>query len=100
VKPVIFHKDAEDELRAAVDYYERQRGGLGLDLQSEVENAVRTIQQNPQLWPQYKATDYRKCNLQRFPFTIFYLELVDHIWIAAVAHQKRKPGYWRGRTPE
>jgi hypothetical protein len=28
------------------------------------------------------------------------LELADQIWIAAVAHQRRRPGYWRSRTPE
>lgn len=36
MKPVIFHADAEAELCAAVAYYEQQRPGLGLDLQSEV----------------------------------------------------------------
>jgi toxin ParE1/3/4 len=42
----------------------------------------------------------RKCFVRRFPYTIFYLELAEQIWIAAVAHQRRRPGYWRNRMPE
>jgi hypothetical protein len=42
----------------------------------------------------------RKCFVRRFSYTIFYLELAEQIWIAAVAHQRRRPGYWRNRMPE
>jgi toxin ParE1/3/4 len=100
VKPVVFHPEAEAEFVAAVAYYEGQRAGLGLDLQAEVENAVARIPHNPQLCPLHKNTQFRKWVLRRFPYTIFYLELDSIIWIAAVAHQKRKPGYWQTRTPD
>jgi hypothetical protein len=32
-------------------------------------------------------------------YTIYYVELDQTIWIAAVAHQKRRPGYWSDRSP-
>ena len=100
MKPIIFHPDATAELRAAVAYYEQQRPGLGRDLQREVERAMSRIQQHPQWFPKHNELDLRKCFVRRFPYTVFYLELEDQIWIAAVAHQQRRPGYWRGRTPE
>ena len=100
MKPSIFHPDARAELRAAVAYYEQQRPGLGRDLQREVERAITRIQQHPQVFPQHNEVGLRKCFVRRFPYTIFYLELSDQIWIAAVAHQRRRPGYWRSRTPE
>ena len=100
MKPLVFHPDATAELRAAAAYYERQRPGLGRDLQREVERASNRIQQDPQRFPQHNETGLRKCFVRRFPYTIFYLELEDQIWIAAVAHQRRRPGYWRSRTPE
>ena len=100
MKPVIFHPDAEAELRAAVAYYEQQRAGLGRDLRSEVERTIRRIQQQPQLFPQHNESGIRKYVIRRFPYTIFYLELDESIWIAAVAHQRRRPGYWASRTPE
>jgi toxin ParE1/3/4 len=100
VKPIGFHREAEAELDAAVAYYERQREGLGLDLQAEVEKSTHRIQTNPRACGLYKDTGFRKCVIRRFPFTIFYQELDDRIWIAAVAHQKRKPDYWLRRDPE
>ena len=100
MKPIIFHPDARAELRAAVAYYEQQRPGLGRDLQREVERAITRMQRHPQVFPQHNEAGLRKCFVRRFPYTIFYLELADQIWIAAVAHQRRRPGYWRSRTPE
>jgi toxin ParE1/3/4 len=99
LKPFVFHPAAEKELDRAVDYYEERRKGLGLDLQSEVEKILRTIQKDSQRYPPYKSTDFRKASIKRFPYNVFFLELEDCIWIAAVAHHKRKPGYWSRRTP-
>ncbi len=48
----------------------------------------------------YKNTDYRKCVIQRFPYVMYYMDLDAVIWIAAIAHAKRRPGYWMSRTPE
>ena len=100
MKPIVFHPDAEAELDAAVAYYESQRTGVGLELKSAVENAIHIIQQNPQVYPNYKETNCRKCVLRRFPYTIFYRERAASIWIEAVAHQKRKPGYWESRMTD
>jgi toxin ParE1/3/4 len=95
-----FHPEAQAELDAAIAYYEERRSGLGLDLQAEVQAAVDLIQRNPQLCPLHKDTAYRKRVLNRFPYTVFYLDREDSTWIMAVAHQKRKPGYWASRTIE
>ncbi len=97
MKPVLFHAAAEAELHDAIAFYESRRAGLGLSFRSEVEHVVDLIQQHPDRWAGYKDTAYRKCSLDRFPFNVFYLELEDVIWIAAIAHQKRKPGYWLHR---
>ncbi len=29
----------------------------------------------------------------------YYEELADRIWVAAVRHQHRRPGYWSRRKP-
>ena len=67
MKPVIFHRDAEIEMGAAVARYEEQWEGLGLDLQSEIERAVRRIQQHPQSFPPHNDQGMRKCPIRRFP---------------------------------
>ena len=81
-------------------YYEGQRVGLGLDLRDEVEKAVRMLRRDPERWPLSKGSALRKCPVARFSFNVLYREFEDRIWIAAIAHQKRRPGYWSRRTPE
>jgi toxin ParE1/3/4 len=100
VKPVVFHAEAEAELRAAIRFYEDQREGLGAEFQDEVEQATERIARMPQAFSPYGRDGLRKYVLARFPYSIFYLELEECIWIAAVAHQRRRPGYWARRHPE
>lgn len=99
MKPVVFHHDAEGEIDDAMAYYESRRSGFGLVFLAEVQRVTELIRRHPQRWAVYKSTVFRKCSLKRFPFAIYHLELDQCVWIAAVAHQKRKPGYWSQRKP-
>ena len=73
MKPVVFHQDAEAELDAAMAYYESQRSGLGLDLQTDIARTIGRIQQHPQLFPLHNEGKLRKSPAKRFPYVIFYL---------------------------
>jgi len=99
VKPVIFHRQAKAEMRAAIAYYDGEREGLGAEFQEAVETAIDQIRQMPQGFSPHGDEGMRKHIVRRFPYTIFYLELEDFIWIAAVANQRRRPGYWANRIP-
>ena len=92
----MIHRDAEIELAAEVSYYEGKLEGLGLDFQAEAEAAVNSIRVAPDRWPIGKL-DTRRCLLHRFPFSVVYIDLPDHIWIVAFAHGSRKPYYWKHR---
>ena len=81
-------------------WYEEQVRGLGLDLEAEVDRSIRVLARNPASCPPHKKTHFRKQHVRRFPYIIFFLELPDRIWIAAIAHAKRRPGYWKARKPE
>lgn len=100
MKPVVVHRAARTELDEAMGFYESRASGLGLDLEAKVERAVVAIQRNPESWPRHKRTAFRKILVERFPFTIFYLDLPDSIWIVAVAHGSRRPDYWSRRKLE
>ena len=100
MKPAVIHSEAQAELDAAIFFYESRAKGLGLDLHAKVEQAVRAIQTSPESWPPHKHSGFRKYFVERFPFIIFFLEMPDSIWIAAVAHASRRPGYWTGRQFE
>ena len=99
MKPVIFHAEAEKELVTASDYYEECRRGLGIEFEAAVQDAVRRIAVLPHACPPHGNAGLRKCLVRRFPYTLFFLERDSDVWIAAVAHQRRRPDYWSDRKP-
>lgn len=96
MKKIVLHHDAEIELWQAVEYYELKRVGLGLELEKEFSKALVQIQSAPERWSK-KNHDTRLYLLKKFPYSVFYFELSDVVWIVAFAHQKREPFYWRKR---
>ena len=70
-----------------------------MEFRLEFEAALGRLLANPQLYS-IEVDEGRACPLHRFPYTVFYADLADRIWVAAVANQRRRPGYWMGRQPE
>ena len=95
---ITFLLEAEEELNYSAQYYNNQAPGLGFDFLEEIEKALQEIEQTPERWSNYKK-NIRKFNTKRFPFSLYYKfeKNVDKIVILAVAHQKRKPDYWKNR---
>ncbi len=100
MKAITFHPEAEAELEEASDYYESKRAGLGAEFEEAVQEAVERAARRPQSFPLHGDSGLRKCFVTRFPYTIFFMDLADTVWIAAVAHQRRQPDYWKDRSPE
>ena len=92
---VELHPKADEEFAAQVEYYDRKQAGLGDRFYDEVMASLDWITENPEL-PRLRK-NYRRLNLKVFPFYIAYVVEGDSIWVLAVAHGKRKPGYWRKR---
>ena len=100
MKPLVFHKAATSELEDAAAYYESKVVGLGGDFRAEVERACALIVEFPGAGGRFRMTNFRHLVLRRFPYAIYYQEREGFIWVAAVAHGKRRPGYWRKRQSE
>jgi plasmid stabilization system protein ParE len=96
--PVIILDEAAAELREAVTYYEDKRPGLGFDFAREVEASVESIRRFPERW-RARSDATRRYLVQHFPYIVVYLLLHDRIWVIAIAHCKRHPGYWSDRVP-
>ena len=96
MKPVAFLPEAEQEMLEAARYYESQAAGLGEDYLSEIERAVAAIAESPKTWP-IIGGKLRRRLVRRFPFGILYCVEPEEIVIIAVAHLRRKPGYWQER---
>lgn len=99
MKEVRFHSAAAEEFEEAVAFYESSRHGLGAAFLESVEQVVARIAQHPPIGAVYKNTRFQHYVMRRFPYVIFYLETEEALWIVAVAHGKRCPGYWRHRNP-
>ena len=87
---------AREELNEAAAFYEASVPGLGETFLDDVERAIETIRERPGMGAS-AGRGFRKSFIRRFPFTIVYAQRDEEIVIVAIAHQRRRPGYWRGR---
>ena len=92
-----FHPEAERELIESAIYYESQVTGLGKRFESEVRRATDLLLHQPEIGHPLNVPPFRKFILSRFPFHLFYSLTGDTLRIEAVAHQSRRPGYWKSR---
>jgi toxin ParE1/3/4 len=93
---VSFHELAEFELNDAASFFEHERQGLGFRFLATVETALAQIRQNPHTSP-IILRDVRRKVLRKFPYSIMFTIKPDRIRVLAIASQKRRPFYWRGR---
>jgi len=91
-----FHPEAQNEFDVAVDYYESAEAGLGWDFALEVHAAIQNIIEFPEAWPVLEG-EVRRCQTSRFPFGVVYSPEPGQIFVLAVMHLHRRPGYWRER---
>lgn len=92
-----FHPEAELEFIEAAAYYERQVAGLGQRFGADVRQALDILLAHPEIGVAVDV-DLRKYILQRFPFSLIYSLSPDVLRVEVMAHQSRRPGYWRSRV--
>jgi len=99
MKPLRLVPAASAELRAAARWYERKESGLGDSLLMQVDLTLEKIRRAPHRYALWKAGfPFRKLRVDRFPYLVFYETRTSEIRVHAVAHTKRKPGYWLSRA--
>ena len=70
--------------------------GLGEVFLEDIERGFRRIREHPDAATAV-APGIRKLVLTRFPFAIIYATPADTIRVLAIAHQRKRPYYWRSR---
>lgn len=95
-KPFRFHPEAREEFRSAIRWYRARNRQASSEFRVAVSDTIRLIAKVPQRRMKY-FHGTRRFVVQRFPFSVIYLDDPDVVIIIAVAHRKRKPGYWKGR---
>jgi plasmid stabilization system protein ParE len=88
---------AVDEAREARDHYLSKSAAVEEAFRKEIERAVALIKEHPETWPS-DVHGTRRFVLRRFPYRRVYRTDGASSLIVAVAHAKRKPGYWRSHV--
>lgn len=94
---LIFHPDVSKEVQASFVWYQKQAEGLGNDFVNELETGFGAITEMSETWPKFQ-NGFRRFLLSKFPFSIIYKSKGESIFVVAVMHNSRKPGYWQNRT--
>jgi toxin ParE1/3/4 len=96
LKPHYFHPEAAEEYEDAAGYYCEIQLGLGGRFYDEIERVIQTVCNQPGLFRVF-APPARRHFSTVFPYAVIYIDQPDRIWIVAVMHCKRLPGYWKHR---
>lgn len=92
----LLHPEADEEFAAAVRYYSEISPELGVRFYLEMERLLREACAHPKRYWMFEPPA-RRHSSGDFPCAVVFLEKPEHIWVVAVMHMKRRPGYWRDR---
>ena len=96
----ILEQAAEEAIEAAA-WYEQEHPGLGFEFDHAVNAAIDLLED--EIVPLANMPDaagakgIKRLILKRFPYDIVVREVSEEIVVVAIAHQSRRPGYWRNR---
>ncbi len=94
---VTFHRLAAQEFRQARSSYARRSRRATLRFIQAIDTALQQIADDPERWPLYDDK-HRWVKTKKFPYLLFYRPTgEDQLTVVAVAHARRRPGYWRKR---
>ena len=81
---------------AAAFYKAKANAELGLAFVAEFDRATSLVLENPLFGAVFRGTRHRFF-LRRFPYSIIYQVTSQELRVIAVAHNRRRPGYWANR---
>ena len=96
MKPHIFHPDAGAKYTSAVQSYADIAPEPGNRFHDEIERLIHEVRRQPERFFRFSPPAQRAL-ARKFPYSVVYLNQPDHVWIVAIMHAKRRPGYWRER---
>jgi plasmid stabilization system protein ParE len=93
-----WHPAAQTEAQEIIHWYADRDPEAAVQFSIELDEAVERIVENPQLFTRLED-NIRRALLRNYPYAVVYRETREETLILAIAHGKRRPGYWRKRTP-
>lgn len=95
---ILFHPEAAGEAKEAVAFYRVRNPAVALAFKLDMAHTLFEVAEKPELAPRFEDSPSLRWHVFRhFPFSLFYIVKSDKILIIAVAHDRRRPGYWKRR---
>jgi plasmid stabilization system protein ParE len=95
-KSIQIHPEALAEADAAVDWYFARSERAAARFLTELREAIAVLATQASRFPVF-AHQTRRVLLHRFPYIVVFRETSTTLQVIAIAHGRRKPGYWRDR---
>ena len=97
-----FHPEARAEFVADVDWYDEREVAVGERFEVAVRAAIDAAVDSPESWAVWPGWErepvVRSKGVSDFQYRVVYFVRDDQLIIVAVAHAKRRPGYWPERV--
>jgi plasmid stabilization system protein ParE len=90
------HPEVLAEAEAAVDWYLARSERAATRFVTELREAMVVLAAQPSRFPTF-AHQTRRVLLHRFPYIVVFRETSTTLQVIAIAHGRRRPGYWRDR---
>jgi toxin ParE1/3/4 len=94
---VEIHPEAITEARAAREWYQARSADAAKAFLAELDAGIASIRSAPDLYPSY-LHGTRRYVMRRFPYLVVDRVVSATIQVVAVAHGRRRPGYWKTRS--
>ncbi len=97
MKQVLVQARARQELRDSSAWYRERNPEVAHRFVLEVQRVLELIERFPAIGAQvpFAAGKARKLPVTGFPYYVVFEELTDRVEVLAIAHDRRRPGYWR-----
>ena len=97
MKPIQVHPEAKAEIKLAFEWYWTRSESAALSFNTELRDTFSVVRKSPRICAPYLRST-RRAILDSHPYFVVFRELPRKIQIIAVAHARRRPGYWAKRV--
>ncbi len=93
---LVSEPQADLDIEAAFQWYEKEQSGLGLEFLDELRAAYNRIVEGPYKYPHLRS-GIRRALVKRFPYVVYFAVESTIIVVLAVLHASRDPAEWQRR---
>jgi plasmid stabilization system protein ParE len=97
VADVKIHPGAESDYEDGLFWYFDRSVEAADRFESAFDEAIEAIRSSPAMFP-FCDDAHRFVLLKRYPYRLVYRWDGETVHVIAVAHMKRRPGYWSDRS--